>query len=612
MSDRKFVHEKLSNAFSQLPYLPRAFSLVWQAARIWTAWWLLLLVVQGLLPAAVVLLLRALVDELVVIIGSAGAWEEVWPLAVLAVFMGAVLLLQELLRGVSSWVRSAQALLVQDYISSLVHRQSIALDLSFYDSAEYYDHLHRARHDAGHRPTQLLESLGGLLRSVITLVAMSAILIPYGWWLPLVLIVSTLPALFVVMRYTVREHDWYMRTTAAQRKSWYYDYLVTAREVAAELRLFDLGRYFSSHFQSIRERLRTESLAILKNQAMAAFLAGLMGLGATAGVMAWMVWRAIHGGASMGDLVLFYQAFSQGQGLMRTLLENVGQIYRNMLFLGNLFEFLSLQPRVTEPEQGTPVAFPMETGIRFDKVEFSYPESERHVFTDFSLDVPAGRIVSIVGANGTGKSTLIKLLCRFYDPQSGRVTMDGVDLRDIPLGELRASISVLFQQPVPYQDTVNENISLGALNSSPDQSRIEAAARNAGVDKIIENLPAGYDTRLGKWFKGGIDLSVGEWQRIALARAFLRSAPIIVLDEPTSAMDPWAESDWLRRFRKLTKGKTVIIITHRFTTAKAADTIHVMDGGKIIETGSHDELIAIDGRYAQSWSEQTRRPDVAT
>ena len=432
-----------------------------------------------------------------------------------------------------------------------------------------------------------------------------AILIPYAWWLPLVLIVSTLPALFVVMRYTLREHDWHVRTTPLERKAWYYGYLLTAHDTAAELRLFNLGQYFIDRFRSIRERLRGEYFTILKREAVAAFLASLFGLLAMASVMVWMVWQAMAGRASLGDLVLFYQAFRQGQELMRTLLESVGEIYRNVLFLQNLFEFLALRPQVLDKVDKAHGTIPVHKGIRFDSVGFSYPGSERAVFDGLDLYVPAGRIVAIVGVNGAGKSTLIKLLCRLYDPDSGRIELDGQDLRELSLKSLRQSVSILFQQPVPYQDSVSENIELGALELGPNPEDIVTAAQQAGADELINGLPQGYETQLGRWFEGGMDLSVGEWQRIALARAFLRKAPIIVLDEPTSAMDPWAEADWLGRFRELARGRTAIIITHRFTTAMVADTIHVMDAGSILESGSHAELLALDGRYAQSWRTQT-------
>jgi ATP-binding cassette subfamily B protein len=289
---------------------------------------------------------------------------------------------------------------------------------------------------------------------------------------------------------------------------------------------------------------------------------------------------------------------------MRTLLGNVGQIYTNSLFVGNLFEFLSLEPQVVDPPEPLPAPSVLKEGIRFREVTFRYPESERVALQDFNLTIPAGKIVAIVGDNGAGKSTLVKLLCRFYDPEAGRIELDGTDIRDLSIKQLRRLLTVLFQFPINYHATVAQSIAKGDLQAQLSVAEIEAAARGAGAHEFIARLPQGYDTLLGKWFAKGTNLSGGELQRIALARAFVRQAQIIILDEPTSAMDPWAEADWLDRFRTLGNGRTAIVITHRFTLAMRADMIHVMRNGQIVESGSHDELLAQGSFYAQSWKTQ--------
>lgn len=601
-----FLTDKLRKAFANLPHLSRALRLVREAAPRHTLIWLIILVVQGLLPAAVVYLTRALVNSLVAVIESGGDWAALRPALLLALLMGAILLVQELLNGVSSWVRMAQGELVQDHVSALIHRQSMALDMAFYDSSEYYDHLHRARREASHRPLALLENLGGLLQNGITLAAMMVVLLPYGWWLPLALLLSTLPALWIVVQYGIQEHEWRLRATEDERRVWYYDFLITARQIAAELRLFDTGPHFQARYQALRKKLRQERLDLLRRQAVARLLAGAGALLVMGLSMAWMVWRALQGALTLGDLALIYSAFNQGQKLMRTLLENVGQIYRNMLFLGDLFEFLDLEPTVREAADAQPTPALLREGIRFRDVTFRYPENERIALDGFDLAIPASQITAIVGPNGAGKTTLLKLLCRFYDPQAGAIELDGTDLRRFSLSTLRRAITVLFQNPVPYQDTAFRNVTLGDLSAEPDTGAVQAAAIAAGASSIVDRLPQGWETLLGKWFKGGTDLSVGEWQRMALARAFLHQAAIIILDEPTSAMDPWAETDWLARFRTLAEGRTAIIITHRFTTAMHADVIHVMDEGRVVESGSHGELLALDGRYAQSWRAQMR------
>jgi ATP-binding cassette subfamily B protein len=545
-----------------------------------------------------------LVDGLVATIRAGGAWTALRPAAVAAILMAAALLAAELLRGLTAWVRTAQAELVQDHIQSLIHRQSVAADLAFYDSADFYDHLHRARAEAGYRPLALLESLGSLLQNGITLVAMGALLARFGMWLPAALLVSTLPAFLAVMRTSIEYHAWRHLRTADERRTWYIDWLLTTGASAAEVRLFGLGDHFREAYQTLRAGLRKERLRLARGQVLAELGAGVSALAVTGGAMVWMVWRTIRGLATLGDLALFYQAFQQGLKLMRGMLENAGQLYSNVLFLGNLFEFLELKPSLVAPASPALPVSPSPPSLLFSHVTFRYPGSERPALEDFCLEIPAGRITAIVGANGAGKSTLIKLLCRFYDPETGHVEWDGRDLREAPLDALRRLITVLFQEPVHYSETAARNIALGDLAAQPRREAIEEAARAAGAEDAIARLPQGYDNLLGRAFAEGAELSTGEWQRLALARAFLRCAPLIVLDEPTSAMDPWAEADWLRRFRRLSAGRTALIITHRFTTAMFADVIHVMDDGRILESGSHLELIVRGGRYAAGWTAQ--------
>ena len=518
--------------------------------------------------------------------------------------MVAVMLASRVLGSVTNWIRTAQSELVRDHISDLIHAQSVALDLAFYDSPDYYDRLHRARNDASYRPLMLLENLGSLFQNGITLVAMAAVLLRFGLWLPLALVVSALPAFAVLLQTNRREHQWTLRTTPEQRRVWYYDWLLTGRDSAAELRLYDLGPRFRTAYQALRRRLRLEKLQLAQTRILSGLVAGLLALVLSGLALAWTVWRAVQGFLTLGDLALLYQAFNQGQGLMRSLLENLGQVYSHSLFLGDLYDFLGLRPRVATPLTPAPPPSCLREGICFEAVSFRYPGSERLALRSLDLRIPSGQKVALVGANGAGKSTLIKLLCRLYDPEEGRVLVDGVDLRALPLDAVRRLVTVLLQEPTHYHATAAENIALGDVEAGSARESIEAAAQAAGAAEVISRLPQGYDTLLGKWFTGGTDLSVGEWQRVALARAFLRQAPVIILDEPTSAMDSWAESEWLRRFHQLAEGRTVLIITHRFTTAMHADIIHVMDGGQIVESGSHQELLARGGRYAESWYAQ--------
>ena len=603
----KILSSKLRKALAQLPYLPRALSLVWEVGRRWTIAWIVLLIVQGLLPVAFVYLTKLVVDALLIALRIRGSWPGMRNVLVLVLLLGGVLLLMEVVRNAINWVRTVQTELLQDHITALIHEKSVTVDLAFYELADYYDHLHRARTEARYRPVALLGNLGALLQNSITLVAMGAILIPLGPWLAIALLLSTLPAFFVVVHYALAEYQWRQRTTTDDRRAWYYDWIMTTADAAAEIRLFDLGKYFQSHHKDLRKRLRGERLELMRRQSLAELAASLIALLIIGAAMVLTMWQALIGRVTLGELALVYAAFNQGQGLMRTLLENAGQLYGNSLFLGNLFEFLSLtsertaQRNVRAALRGRPSAAP---NIAFNNVSFTYPDASTRALDNFTMSIPSGKIIAIVGPNGAGKSTLLKLLCRFCDPNAGSIEIDNQDIKQIPIDDLRRSITVLFQQPFHYNTTVRDNILYGDLQIDASDAELDAAIHAAGASEIVSRLPNREQTLLGRWFPGGTELSVGEWQRIALARAFLRRAPIIILDEPTSALDPWAEADWLERFRRLAFGRTSIIITHRFTTAMHADVIHVMDRGRIVESGSHQRLLEQSGLYAESWYRQ--------
>ena len=604
------MQDKFRKVKDQLPYLPDTFRLIWRASRPWTMAWACLLILQGLLPIALVYLTGTLANDIESFI-KVRDWAQYSSLILWVALIAILVLVTQSLNSLLTWVRSVQSELVQDYIYGLIHKKSIELDLSFYDSPAYYDQLYRARIDAYDRPMALLENIGALIQNALTFVAMAFILLRYAWWIPAVLVIGMLPVLVVVTRFTVREFTWRNQNTEARRRVDYFDWLLTDRGSAAELRLFGLGGVFQDAYQSIRARLRQERAGLAKSQAGAELIAGGLALLSAGLVMFWIVKRLVMGVATLGDAAILYQAFSQGQRLIQTLLSSAGQIFRNILFIENLFEFLKIQPKQPVLTISKSLGKTLQTGIRFEKVSFSYPDSDQLALRNFDLTIPTGQVVALVGENGAGKSTVIKLICRFYDPSLGRVTIDGGDLREFDPILLWRSITVLFQEPVRFHDSAGKNIGFGDLSSNPPEQEIINAAKAAGAHDLIRRLPAGYETILGKWF-GGAELSSGEWQRLALARAFLRQTPIMILDEPTSAMDSWAELDWMSRFRQLAVGRTAILITHRFTTAMQADIIHVMSAGRIIESGTHHQLIEKNGKYAQSWQRQMQMADRQT
>lgn len=602
--------------FRAVTDLRRILAIVWTASGGLLVLWAALLMVQGVLPVAMVFLTKPLVDGLQRAVGHGVAWEVLRPVVLLAVAMGALMALSEAIRLALQWVSAAQAELVQDHIADLVHAKSAALDLSYFESAEFFDRLFRVRFDAASRPLALLESSGNLVQNGITLVGMAAVLLSYGGWLPLALLAGTLPALLVVLRNGRRYHAWWNDSTTDRRRSQYYGDLLTGADHAAELRLFGLGDHFRTGYLFLRRRLRSDRLRLLREQGVGKGAAELVALAVAAGTIGWMIWRALLGLATLGDIALFYQAFQRGQGLVKGLLADIGQIYSNRLFLENLFEFLALQPRIVAPAPAEERAVPavLKDGIRFSGVTFRYPGADRAALDRFDLTIPAGKTVAIVGANGAGKSTLLKLLCRFYDPDEGRVELDGIDTRRFDPSALRRMITVMFQVPVNYQATVRENITMGARRADGvdgamtegDRRRMEGAAREAGAEEFVRALPQRYESLLGRLFPGGTELSGGEWQRIALARAYYRPSSLIILDEPTSMMDSWAEAEWFEHFRSLAARTTSVIITHRLSIARKADVIHVMEHGRVVESGSHEELLALEGRYAASWRSVTR------
>ncbi len=602
------MYSTLRHSKTILSQLLKTWALVWASSRYWTCAWAGLLLVQGLLPGVSVYLTRDVVDSLVAAVGAGVSWRSAQTVLVPASLMGGVLILQQVLDGVNSWVNTAQSELIQDHVSDLIQKKSVEIDFSNYDSSEYYDQLERARGGSAGRSLAMLSSAGGLVQNSIALLTMATLLLPYGAFLPLILVLSALPAFYIVLRLNRQQYRWNQKITTDQRWLMYYELLQTNSAVAAEVRLFDYGDYIRTAYQRIRKRLRQERLDLIRSQSLGRFWASVISFTLSSLALVWMGHQLLLGILKLGDLALFYQVFTRGQGIVSAIFAGLGQIYQNSLFIGDLFAFLQLQPQIVDPPQPLPLPQPMQRGIRFKDVGFCYPGASVPTLDQFNLTIPAGKIVAIVGDNGAGKSTLIKLLCRLYDPQSGSIEIDGQDLRRFSVKALRRFITVLFQSPTPYYTTATENITLSDINTPPPAGAIEAAARAAGIHDKLLSLPNGYQTILGNLFPDGTELSGGQWQRLALARAFFHQAPLIILDEPTSAMDPWAEFDWLKRFRILAQGRTAVVITHRFTLAMQADVIHVMRAGQIVETGTHEELLGQAGIYAQSWRSQMETP----
>nr|MBC8249520.1 ABC transporter ATP-binding protein [Anaerolineales bacterium] len=562
-----------------------ALRLVWQSAPGWTMASLALLVVQGALPLVSLYLMKLVVDTVTTALETPDKGAAFGQVALLIGLMGGVALVSALARSIAGLVSEAQGQMVTDHTSDLLHAKSIEVDLEYYESSQYYDTLHRAQREAVFRPIRILNGLVQVAQSSISLLAMAGLLFSLHWGIAAILFVAAIPGLFVRLRYAGQTYRWQRQRTSAERQAWYFHWLLTGDGHAKEIRQFDLGSLFMRRFRDLRQQLRREKIEIATRRSVAELVSQASATIAVFGSYAFIAYRTVQGAITLGDLVMYYQAFQRGQGFLREMLSGLAGLYEDNLFLSSLYEFFELKPKVVEARHPRPVPQPMQTGLAFDHVSFRYPTGTREVLEDISLTIRPGEVVALVGENGSGKTTLIKLLCRLYDPASGIITLDGVDLRQLETTALRREISVIFQDYAQYHLTARENIWFGNVALPPDEERIAAAARHAGADEVIAGLPQGYETILGKWFKDGEELSVGEWQKVALARAFLRDAQIIVLDEPTSALDARAEYEVFKKFRQLAAGRTAILISHRFSTVRMADRIFVLEGGRIIESG---------------------------
>jgi ATP-binding cassette, subfamily B, bacterial len=590
---------------SAIANLQRATHLVWQSSPRWTLVSLGLLAVQGLLPLASLYLLKLLIDTLTVSIQTRILQSFQQTLLWIAL-AGIVGLIGDLSRALAALAQTAQAEAVSDRVHAQLHAKSIQVDLEFYENAEYYNTLHRAQEQAAYRPPQILQGLIQVGQNSISLAAIVVLLTALHWSIPLLLLLAMLPGAGMRLNASGKRY-WRLRNwTDRERQAYYFHTLMTQGSHAKEIRLFDLGNLFSRRFQTLRQFIRREKFTLATHQAKTDLVtqaSATLAVFVTCGSIAQQTWQ---GALTLGGFVMYYQAFQRGQTFLRDLLSNLVSLYENSLFLKDFYEFLDLTPSVIEPHPPQSIPNPWQKGLQFHNVSFDYPNSQRSVLKAINFTLHPGETVALVGANGAGKTTLIKLICRLYEPTTGQITLDGIDLRQMSAIEWRNQISVLFQDYVRYQLTAEENIWLGNTNLPPKHPSIIQAAQQAGADTVVSQLPLGYETQLGTEFAAGEELSIGQWQKIAIARGFVRNAPLIVLDEPSSALDAKAEAEMFDKFHQLTRNKTVILISHRFSTIKMADRILVLSNGTIIESGTHDQLLAQQGLYAKLFETQAQ------
>jgi ATP-binding cassette subfamily B protein len=590
----------------RLSQVKQALLLVWQSSRRLTLASALLLVLQGIIPLGGLYLTKLIVDAVSAGITSPDKAAALRQMALYVVLAAIVMLLGALCSSLANLVRQAQSQIASDHVHDVLHTRSIQLDLEYYENSEYYDTLHRTMREAPFRPVRIVNGLVMIGQSAISLLAIAGLLFSFYWAIPLALVIATLPGTAARVRYGRKMHAWQIQTTALERRAGYFHQLLLDEVYAKELRLFNLGHLFKTRFTETRKRLREERFKINIRQSLAELLTLAGGTVVVFGSYAFIAYQTVNGLLTLGDLVMYFGAFQRGQTFLQDLLGASVGLYEDSLFLTSLNDFLSMKQKVIEIERPKPVPSPMQEGVAFNHVSFTYPNSSQRVLEDITLSIKPGEVVGLVGENGSGKTSLIKLLCRLYDPTSGVITVDGTPLGDLSILEWRRHLSVVFQDYRRYFTTMRENIWFRNLDIQPDDERIVQAARDSGIDSTISSFASGYDTMFGKWLENGEELSIGQAQKLALARTFVRDAQIMVLDEPTSAMDAKAEYEVFKRFREMTQGRTVILISHRLSNLRIADRIYLMQDGKIVETGTHEELVGNGGNYALLFETQAK------
>lgn len=578
-----------------------AVSLIWSSGPGLALVSLFLVALQGAIPLVLLYLTKQIVDT---VSGSIPYQQKLHQSLILIVATVLFALFNALCRSLSSIVGVALSQAVADKAHDQIHRKAISVDLECYEDAKYYDILHRAKEETAIRSSRALQGITQVAQSTISLLAIGGLLVSYNWGIGAVLIIAAIPGLVVRVRYAKQVYEWDRAVTNSRRRAWYFSSVLMGQENAKEVRVYGLGDLFIGLYQDICGKLRHARMQLAIRHLSSELAAEISSIMALFGSYALVINDTVLGKITVGSMVMFFQAFQQGLYSLQRLLISLSDLYEDNLFLESMHEFLSLETKLPQPEDPKPIANPITKGFALHEVSFIYPDSDQLAIDKISLTINPGEVVALVGHNGSGKSTLIKLLCRLYDPNSGSVTIDGTDLREVSVNELHRRISVIFQDYARYQMTALENIWLGDVEAQRDRESIMNAAERSGADEAIVRLKHGYDTLLGRSNVGGEELSIGEWQKVALARAFLRDADLVILDEPTSAVDPDAEYEFFKNFKALIAGKSAILISHRFSTVRMADRIYVMQKGKIAEQGSHDELVSMKGVYADMFAKQ--------
>ncbi len=595
------------HVFDVFRYSRRALELVWSTSQRLALIFAVLTLVAGVLPAAVAWIGQLIVDGVVTAMGlhrQTGSADTSFVLLFVAAEAGVVALIAGSQRGISTCQALLRALMGQR-INLMILEKALTLKLAHFEDSEFYDKLSRARREASTRPLSLVTRTFGLVQNGISLISYGVLLVQFSPWTVLILIGGGIPEFLAEAKFSGDKFRLFRWRSPETRMQMYLETVLAREDYVKEVKLFRLGPKLLERYKAIFAKLFAEDRRLTLRRDSWGFVLGLLGTVAFYGAYGWIALATIQGEITLGQMTMYLMLFKQGQSAVSASLSAISGMYEDNLYLSNLYEYLE-QPvpsKEGELQQGpTP-----GDGVRFESVSFTYPGSEEPALREIKLHLTPGVSLALVGENGSGKTTLIKLLTRLYSPDSGRILLDGLDLQQWDADTLRARIGVIFQDFGRYQFLVGENIGAGDMSHFEDRQRWEEAAEMGMAKEFIDKLPERYDTQLGKWFKGGRELSGGQWQKIALARAFMRTnADLLVLDEPTATMDAAAEATIFEHFRDVSRGKMTVLISHRFSTVRMADQIIVIDKGRIVEQGSHAVLMEFGGQYAYLFSLQAQ------
>ncbi len=587
--------------------LPPFLKLVWNTSPTLTLGQALLRLVRALLPVATLYVGKLIIDEVVLLVRTPHATDELQQMLSSGLLgrIGWLLALEFGLAVVSDVLGRAVSLLdallserFSNETSLRLMAHAATLDLEDFEDSELQDRLERARRQAAGR-TSLIAQLFGQAQDMVTVVSFAAGLIVFAPWLIALLAIALVPAFLGEAHFNAQSYSLNYARTPERRELDYIRQTGASADTAKEVKIFGLNGFLIERYSALATSFFAANRRIALRRAGWGSVLSAIGTVAYYVAYAYIVWRTLHGDFSIGDLTFLAGSFRRLRNLLENLLLGFSQVAGQALYLDDLFSFFEIQPEIVPPENPRPFPFPIKTGFAFEDVGFRYPGAERWAVRGLSFDLHAGEILALVGENGAGKTTLVKLLARLYDPDEGRILLDGHDLREYDLFAVRANIGVIFQDFVRYNFSASDNIAVGRIEARDDLPRIVQAAQRSLADEVIRKLPKGYDQMIGKRFRGGVELSGGEWQKVAIARAYMRDAQLLILDEPTAALDARAEFEVFNRFKELSRGKTAVLISHRFSSVRMADRIVVLVDGAVEAMGTHAELLAQGGRYAE-------------